>query len=163
MSYRILFGVGKWLISIGAFFAISVLIANVFIISMTEWASEHGCSLGFVYEIRFLRAPILALCLISGAIYASALAKPGSFGGVVRIWRHLVGTYFCCLLGVTIFVRAGFLPLPDFSRHFEVNAYLFAVYGTAIACFVLGVFLWVRLAFGSSRNTESATVAEPTS
>ena len=165
MSSRIVTGFMKWLVGVAVFVAVTMRISDLFVLGMTEWASEHGCSLGFVYEMRFLRIPILALCVMSGAIYAAALARSESFGGAGRVWRHLAGTYFCNLLGSAIFVRAGFLPLPDFPRHFEMNAYLFVVYGLATACFAAGLISWVQVAFRSVsvRKLDDASLADQSS
>lgn len=162
MNYRIVIGFAKWMIGIVVYFAASVVVAKLFVLGMQAWARMHGRSLGFVIELRFLRAPVLALCLIFGALYASAMAKPATFGGTARIWRHLGVSYLCCLLGCMVFVRAEFLPLPDFPHNFELDAYLSIANGLAIASLTLGLLSWAHLAFTSNltHQTRSSALAD---
>lgn len=162
MNYRIVIAFAKWFIGIVVYFAASVVVAKLFVLGMQAWARTDDSSLGIVLELRFLRTPALALCLISGALYASALAKSIAFGGAGRIWRHLLFTALCSLLGCMLFVRAEFLPLPDFPRNYELSAYLFTVNGLAIACLTLGLLSWAHLAFASNltRETRSSALAD---
>ena len=152
MNYRFPIVLGKWLAGVVAYIALSAVVSRLFVHGMQAWANEHGDSVGFIIELRHLGAPVFALCLICGALYASALAKPASFGHTARIWRHLGSTYLFSLLGCVLLVRTQFLPLPDFQSEFMLRAYLFAAFSLAVGCFVLGLAAWVRLAFGVSRT-----------
>ena len=153
VNFRIFIAVAKWLAGVVAFIAASAVTAHYFILVMQAWARAHGCSLGFVLELYLLRAPVFGICIISGALSAAALAKPAGFGGIGRIWRHLVATYAFWLLGCALFIRTEFLPLPEYPRSFELNIYLSTGFIFSAACFIIGFLAWVRMAFGMHQPT----------
>lgn len=147
MNYRTLIRAGSWIIGTILFIGVSVEATRLYVWLMQRWAIWHGTSRGFTFELRILIVPVFALCIIAGALYASAFAKPSDFGGVLRIWLHLIATYLFFLLASALFVRTEFLPLPDFTHELELNSYLFVLFSLPIVCFSLGIFSWAHLAF----------------
>jgi hypothetical protein len=140
----------KWIVGAVAYVAISVLTARLFVLGIQAWARIHSASLGDMLELSYSRRPVLLLCIVSGSIYASALARPAMFGGALRIWKHLACTYLLSVLGCAAFSRLMFLDYPNFQFQFLTNAYITCLFGIGIVSFLIAVASWVHLAFVGS-------------
>jgi hypothetical protein len=140
----------KWIVGAVAYIAISVLTTRLFVLGIQAWARKHGASLGGLLELSYSRRPVLLLCIVSGSIYASALAKPAMFGGALRIWKHLACTYLLSVLGCAAFARLMFLDYPDFKFQYLTDAYITCLCGIGIVSFLIAIASWVHLAFVGS-------------
>jgi len=118
---------------------------------MQAWLIHYHASRWEVIETQFLGMPVLWICLIAGALYAAALARPSHFGGLPRIWCHLGVTFLLFLFACVPPIPARFIPYPDFAHEFELNLYLFVLLSLPVICFVIGLLTWARLAFGGKR------------
>lgn len=152
MNYRFFIIPAQWLVGLVAYIALSAALSNILVLSMLRWAHEDGISRGLALEIYFLRVPAFAMCLFWGALYASALAKPASFGHTTKILKHLGWSYFLGLSGCVFLIRMYFLPLPDFQTNFALSAFIFFGFSLSIVCFVLGLLVWVHLAFDTKQD-----------
>jgi hypothetical protein len=149
MNYRPLIVVGKWIAGSAAYVAASVVVSRFFVSGMQAWALDHGTSRGFAMELLFWGRPVLVTCLICGSLYASAFAKPASFGGRGRVSKHLAATYSLNLVACILLARSQFLPLPDFRSDLLLQSYLFLLITLPWVCFALAFLAWIRLAFGN--------------
>ena len=148
MNYRFLIIPAKWLAGVVIYLVLSAILSRLFVIGMLKWAHEYTVYRGLVLEIRFLLVPVFAMCLFWGALYASALAKPAAFGHTMRILKHLGWSCSLGLLGCVLLIRTYMLPLPDFQSTFALSAFIFLALSLSILCFVLGLLVWIHLAFG---------------
>ena len=142
----------KWLGGVLLYLAASALVSGAFVRGILFWVHQGSVSRFEEYAIRSL---IFASCLFWGALYASALAKPDSFGSRQRIWKHLVLSYSSSLLGCVLLVRTVFLGFPDFKSKLALIAFPFFLAACSIICFLLGILSWVRLAFAMRRTSAS--------
>jgi hypothetical protein len=141
----------KWLGGVVLYLAVSALVCRAFVHGMLLWAHQGTISRYVEYAIRSLGMRVFASCLFWGALYASPLAKPDSFGSPHRIWKHLVLSYSSSLLGCVLLVRVAFLGLPDFESKLALSAFPFLLTACAIVCFLIGIVVWVHLAFAMHR------------
>ncbi|HEU5352687.1 MAG TPA: hypothetical protein VFU55_13930 [Terracidiphilus sp.] len=153
-----------WIAGTILFIGASFEAARLYVRVMQAWLIHSHASRGDIIEIRFVGMPVFWICLIAGALYASALARPSHFGGLPRIWRHLAITFLLFLFACVPAVPATLIRFPDFAHDFERNAYLFILLSLPVVCFVLGILAWARLAFAGrlvSRegNSEAANPA----
>jgi hypothetical protein len=143
----------KWLVGVVAYLGLSAILSHALAFGMAHWVFAGGGSRGMELEMQLLRSPVFAISLLSGALYASALAKPHSFGRSAKILKHLGLTYFLILLACAFLIRTVFFPLPNFQSNFAGSAYLFGGFSLSFIFFVLGIFAWVRLAFGAEAKS----------
>jgi hypothetical protein len=147
-----------WLAGVVVYIALSASVAHLFGFVMLQWAHNFGrVYRGTEIEILLLRWPVFVLCLLWGAHYASALAKPAAFGRTPRIVMHLGWSYLLSLLGCVLPVRIEFMPLPNFQNIFAVSTFIFAGFGFSILCFVLGLAVWIHLAFSDKHVVAKGT------
>lgn len=147
MHQRTLIVAAKWLAGLFAYLVLSAGASRAYVFLMLFWAQD-GISRGTKIEIRFLMMPVFAICILWGALYASALAKPASFGNTGRILKHLGCSLLLGLISCVLPARIEFMPLPEFESTIGVSAFIFAGFGFSILCFLSAVAVWVRLAFG---------------
>jgi len=148
---RLLIIAATWLTGVILYVALSVVIARAIVNGMLYWAHQTGVSKALEYEMRLLRAPLFMLCILWGALYASALAKPEGFGGTARVLRHLAWTYFLAVAGWFFAALGLFLPFPNFHSRLALSAYPVLIFGLSVLCLVLGIAVWIRLVFCSKR------------
>ena len=139
---------GMWLLGVIVFLAVSIAIARTLSFVIVHWAYGSQTSWFQRYERRFLSRTVFIVSILSGALYASALANPSSFGGTARIVKHLTVTYASSLAGCFLCALVFCLPYPNFESSFLLSAYPAVVFCISVLLFLLGITAWVRLAFG---------------
>jgi len=141
----------KWLGGVVLYLAVSALVCRAFVHGMLLWAHQGTVSRYVEYAIHSLGMWVFASCLLWGALYASPLAKPDSFGSPWRIWKHLVLSYSSSLLGCVLLVRTVYFGFPDFESKLALSAFPFFLIACSVICFLIGILVWVHLAFAMHR------------
>ncbi|MGP8253921.1 MAG: hypothetical protein ACLQHF_17975 [Terracidiphilus sp.] len=147
MKKSLLIVAATWLAGVILYVVLSGVIARVFVNGMLYWAHQTGASKFLEYELRSLHAPLFMLCILWGALYASALAKPEDFGGTPRVLRRLAWTYVLALAGCFLSAVIVFVPYPNFGSNLALSVYPGVILILSVLCFVLAIGAWIRLAF----------------
>jgi len=141
----------RWLAGVLAFLVADALVAGAFdrtILALTTPVSVSRFAVrAYQLQIAAVSACVFLECLFWGAVYVSAMAKPASFGGTARIWKHLGLSYALGIIGCILLIRALLLPLPDFQSDLALSGFPFLLVAMATICFLLAAFTWARLAF----------------
>jgi len=158
MNKRLFIVAAEWLIGLVVYIGLSYAVCRAFVFLMQCWAHRIGADWGEILLIRLDGMPaLLIFCFLWGALYASALSKPACFGGAPRILKHLAWSYFLSLLSLVFPIRIELLNFPDFKSTWATPTLIFAGFGISICCFVLGLAVWVHLAFGGAHSVEGET------
>lgn len=137
----------KWLGGTIAYLLVGTSLCLAVVLALMKWAygNDDSAALGLV--MFMLLAPLLALCVFWGIIYAPALAKAGGLGDSTRAWSHLALSNVLGVLGFAIFWRGIQSPLP-FGDGFVTSAFIFCVCSVSLVCLVLGMLVRVHLEQG---------------
>jgi hypothetical protein len=145
----------KWLAGVILFLAVNAIVSGAFVRGTLFWVHQRSVYRFENYLIHILGVAIFANCLLWGALYASALAKPDSFGSLPRIWKHLVLSYSSGLLGYVSLVPLILVRFPDFESKLAIAAFPVFLAACSIICFLVGILGWVHLAFARQRISAS--------
>jgi hypothetical protein len=161
MKRKSLLITAKWLVGVIIFLALSAAVSRLFAAGMLHWARQGRISRLTELEILLLRRQIFTICILCGALYASALAKPECFGQFPRILKHMGWSYLLSILGCILAIRIELLPLPNFPSMIAVSTYIFVGLTVSALCIVGAIVAWVHLAFGGNpvvaRRTAEST------
>jgi hypothetical protein len=147
LSSRSIFVLIVWLAGAAAYLGLSLFVSRELALFMKSWARESGLDWAMQFEIRRFGPALEGLCVFWGAMYASALARPLPFGGSARIWKHLLLSNGCGLLGCTFLLWAAFFPLPNLRSDRALYALITLKVTLATLSFALSLGSWVQLAF----------------
>ncbi len=160
MKRKSLTTAAKWLVGVIIYLALSIAVSSIFVFVIQRWPHEGSVSRFTELEIRLLWRPIFAICILCGALYASAFAKPECFGQIPRILKHLGWSYILSILGCVLPIRIVLLPLPNFPSMSSVSAFIVAGLTVSVLCFVAAIAVWVHLSFGRNHILTQATAEE---
>ncbi len=147
MNDRSLILCAIWCSGAVAYLACAFVSSFLLIRALQIWGQKAGLSRGELYIIGHQFSDVMAICLLLGALYASAFAKPSVFGGALRIWAHLAVSFLLGLLGYLLSVWTFFFPFPDFQSTFVLSSYAFVKLAVSIGSFLLAIAIWARVAF----------------
>jgi uncharacterized membrane protein len=135
-----------WFAGATAYVALSFVLSRGLSILLMQLAGGSVSSY-MKYNLSALHREVFVLCMFVGTLYVSALARPSTFGGTARIFKHLAGTYVLVLTGCFVWTLEVFVPYPNFQHKLALAAYPFVVICLSILSFLLALAVWIRLAF----------------
>lgn len=157
MSRRCIIVAVVWLLGVIVYIALNAAISYATAIVLMRWADVSTSPWYVRFETFSLEKSFFIFGIFWGTLYASALAKPDSFGNTTRILRHLGLSYVLGCLGLAIAIRTIYFRMPDFHTILAMKAFLILMLIVCVLCLFLAIASWIHLAFFGKSSSASMT------